>query len=308
MKSPLSKFPSLIITSGAISAAHLQEISTARLLAQAERACLSRDIAGMSLAADALLSLQSDGAHAAGLFYRAMCERRAGREHEAAQLLASVASCQAAPRYSARAIQALGLGYQRKGEHAEAISLYGEAVKAGHAARDAVAFVRAGLTLSEVQSEMGNHNAALDHLRAIRPAVESIGRSQPHYLHHFANEVAFELAQTGRLEEARRFAQFAISSPVVLAYPEWLETAQEIEKQAREKAARNRIQRPAVEQARSTFIKPKLRLVNKPRPRALPASTRRRTGLCAIIRPEQPRSRPILEQICLKIRIRAPSI
>jgi tetratricopeptide (TPR) repeat protein len=299
------KLSSLIITSGAVRAAQLQELSAARLLAQAERAYLSRDIAGMSRAADALLMLQSEGARAAGLFYRAMCERRAGREIEAARLFASVASCPAAPRFRARAMQALGLARQYQGEYTEAVRLYGEAITASHAARDAVAFVRAGLTLSEVQSENGNHDQALDHLRAIRPAVEVLGKAEPFYLHLFANEVAFELLQAGRLNEARRFAAFALASPVALAYPEWLETAQAIERQAEAKAALNA--RPAVQQARKTSPKSKLRLVKKPRPQALPASTRRRIGPVAVIRPEPPRSRSILEQICLKIRIRAPS-
>ena len=306
MKSPL-KVPSLIITSGAIRAAQVQQLSIARLLNQAERLYLARDTARLSQVADELSSIAHPGARAARDFYRAMVLYRSGDSTNAWPLIVSASECKYAPRYQARAIQAIGIEYQNAGDHTEAIRVYNDAVSAARLCGDAVAFVRAGFQFSELKSKEGDHSGALDCLRLIRPAVEVLGKAEPFYLHLFSNEVAFELLQNRRIEEARRFAQFAISSPVVLAYPEWLETAQEVEQQAREKAARNQIVRPAVEQARKTSPKPKLRLVKKPCPVALPAPTRRRTGPVAIIRPEQPRSRPTLEQLCLKVRIRAPS-
>ena len=161
------------------------------------------------------------------------------------------------------------------------------------------------MTLSDLSAIEGDHRTSIEHLKAIRPAVELAASMAPVYAPMWCNNVALDLAGLGRFDEARRFAAFAIASPFARAYPEWRETAQEIEQQAEAKAALN--VRPAVEQARSTPIKPKLRLVKKPCPRALPAATRRTTCPSAIIRPEQPRSRPTLEQISLKIQIRAPS-
>jgi len=61
----------------------------------------------------------------------------------------------------------------------------------------------------------------------------------------WCNNVAVDLAELGRIEEARRFAAFAVSSPYARAYPEWLETAQEI-KQAREASRRRSQPRTAI--------------------------------------------------------------
>jgi hypothetical protein len=180
-------------------------------------------------------------------------------------------------------------------------------VKAARAAVDPVAFVRAGLTISEIRSKEGDHSAALDGLRAIRPAVEVLGQREPYYLHLFSNEVAFELLRTGRIEEARRFAQFAISSPYVRAYPEWAETAQEIE-QAREPiAAHKLILRVVAMPARSKARKRIPRTLFLIRKIVLKAPRRRPQPRTAIFTRELPRSRPTLEQVSLKIRIRAPS-
>lgn len=182
-----------------------------------------------------LLALHHPGAEAAGLFYRAMCERRNGREHQAAQLFAVVAEIEFAPKYRARAIQALGVSHMLRADNGEAVRLYREATHAARAAGDLVAWMRSGVTFSELRSNEGDHKTALETLRAVRPAVEILSRHEPVHAHQFANEAAYELLQAGRLEEARRFALFALSSPVAPAYPEWHETAEEIEQKTASK-------------------------------------------------------------------------
>lgn len=133
MQSPL-KVPSLVITSGVIRAAQLQEISTARLLAQAEHFYLSRDATRLSQVADHLSNLAHPGAQAARDFYRAMVLYRQGNRAKALPLIMSASECAAAPRYQARAIQAIGIEYLVKGDHAEAFRLYREAINAARSA------------------------------------------------------------------------------------------------------------------------------------------------------------------------------
>lgn len=278
-----------------------QDELAVRLAAICEQFYLNRAMEPLTEAAELLMGLPGERARAAGRYYQALVHIRQGDHGEAVTLLESVASCEAAPKFRARAIHSLGVIHRREGDRTEAARLYHQAARL--AGKDSVAIIRAGMTLAELHGSEGDHKSSLAHLRAIRPAVELAARVAPFYLPGWCNDVAIDLAGLGRLTEARRFAQFAIASPFVRAYPEWLETAQEIEQQA--EAALN--VRPAVKQARNTSIKRKLRLVKKPCPRVLHASTRRRIGPSAIIRPEQPRSRPTLEQISFKVQIRAPS-
>jgi len=290
-----------IITRGMLRFA--QDELAVRLAAICEQFYLNRAMEPLAEAAQLLMGLPGERARAAGRYYQALVHIRQGEHGEAVTLLESVASCEAAPKFRARAIHSLGVIHRREGDRTEAARLYHQA--ASLAGKDCITIIRAGMTLSELSTSAGDHESSLAHLRAIRPAVELAARVAPFYLPGWCNDVAIDLAGLGRLDEARRFAAFAIASPFARAYPEWAETAQEIEQQAEAKAALN--VRPAIQQARSTPIKPKLRLVKKPCPVALPASTRRRIGPVAIIRPERPRSRPTLEQISFKVQIRAPS-
>lgn len=292
----------LILTSGVAYSA--QSLSS-RLCAAAERLSLSHDYVSLSQVADLLSTIPHGEAQVASLFYRAIIERSNGREESAARLLEGILSAKAATKYQVRAIQALGAVHRFTGDRREAARLYNQAIERSSA--DLSTLVNGVLARSELASAEGNHERAVADLCAVRPAVELLARVHPVYAPIFANEIAFELAQLGKVDEARRFAAYAVASPLAPRFPAWAETAQEIEQQAREKAARNRIQRPAVKQARKTSPKSKLRLVEKPCLGALPASTQRRTGPVGIIRPEPPRSRPTLEQICLTARIRAPS-
>jgi hypothetical protein len=296
-----------IITSGALCASG--DALANRLAALCEQFYLNRQIEPLTEAAELLASLPSPHARAAGNFYSAMVSFRQGDLARTARLLEATIRTEGAGKYKARAIQSLGIIYRRNADDKHASHLYHYAMRLATRGPqpDFVTIIRAGINLADILGCAGDHRASLEHLRAIRPAIEIAARVAPVYAPLWCNEVALDLAGLGRIEEARRFTALAVSSPFARAYPEWLETAQEIEQQAREKAARNRILRPALQQARKTSPKSKLRLVKKPCPVALPASTRRRTGPVAIIRPEPPRSRPTLEQICLTVRIRAPS-
>jgi len=293
-----------IIKSGMLRFA--QDELAVKLAALCEQFYLNRAIEPLTEAAGLLASLTSPHAQAAGNFYLAMVSFRQGDLINASRLLEATIKTEGSGKYKARAIQSLGIIYRFDGDHNEAFRLYQQAIMRATGPRaDFVTIIRAGINLSELHSSEGNRSAALADLRQLRPAVQLASQVNPVYAPLWCNEVAFELLQAGRLDEARRFAAFAIASPFARAYPEWRETAQEIEQQAEAKAALN--VRPALQQARKTSIKPKLRLVKKPCPRALPAYTRRRIGPVTTIKPEQPRSRPTLEQISFKIQIRAPS-
>lgn len=297
MQSPL-KFSSLIVTSGILRAAQLQDVSIPRLIVQAERLYLARNTAELGRITGALSVIGHPGAFAVARFYRAMMHFRAGQDTQAVPLLESVAGCASAPKYRARAIQSLGSVRQFANNHEDAFRLYREAIRAALRAGDLVACVRAGITISELRSREGDHAAALDELRLIRPAVELLGRSEPYYLHLFSNEVAFELLQTGRLDQARRFARFAISSPLASAYPEWKETALQIEQQT---ARKNSVAVSVAPEPRARQARPKLLLV------VLRFSPPVRVNQLIRFRRRINCNNPTLALVVLVARIRAPS-
>jgi len=274
-----------------------------RMSAAAESLYLNRDYDSLSQVADVLCSLPHEGAQSAGMLYKARCLYRADRTDGRIISLLESASETGPAKTGARAIQALGVVYSRLGNLPEAARLSREAMRAG----DLLTRLRAAFMLSEVASMEGDHQRAFDELRIFRPVVEIVSKVQPYFAGLYCNEIAYDLAQLGRIEEARRFAAFAVSSPFARAYPEWRETAREIE-QAREPiAAHKSILCVVVRPARAKARKPIPRTLFLIQKLALKASRRRLQPRTAIFTRELPRSRPTLEQVSLKIKIRAPS-
>ena len=305
VSSPLLR--QVIIKSGMMGAAS-DELAS-RLAALCEQFYLNRQIEQLTEAAELLVSLPGESAQAVGRFYLATPAAKQGDLATAINLLESVAGCKATPRYRARALQSLGLAYRYKGDRDGARRLY--ELARSNAARlpqqDFVTIIRAGMTLSDLSAIEGDHRASIEQLKAIRPVVELAAIIAPVYAPMWCNNVALDLAGLGRIDEARRFAAFAVASPYARAYPEWLETAQEIEQQAEAKAAHKSILRVEVRLARSRARKRPARTLFLSQKLALKASRRRLQPRTAIFPRELPRSRPTLEQVSLKIKIRAPS-
>jgi hypothetical protein len=65
-------------------------------------------------------------------------------------------------------------------------------------------------------------------LENVSPLVQVVARSNPFYFYTYHNELAFELAESGRLDEAQAACEVALASPYATAYPEWRETGEEI--------------------------------------------------------------------------------
>ncbi|HXG67233.1 MAG TPA: hypothetical protein VNO70_19175, partial [Blastocatellia bacterium] len=79
----------------------------------------------------------------------------------------------------------------------------------------------------------GDHHGALKILENLFPIANSVRWPQPQIYFDYLNSCAVELAEVGRLEEARRFSQIVLASPFSPAYPEWGETLAEITEKAR---------------------------------------------------------------------------
>ncbi|HYP25523.1 MAG TPA: hypothetical protein VE262_02295 [Blastocatellia bacterium] len=301
----------LIITSGMkLSAQSSVESIASQLCAAAESLYLKRDYDSLSQVADVLCSLPHEGARAAGMLFKARSLFSVNRNDEQViKLLESASESKAAPRISTRALQSLGVVCRYNGDIREAARLYNRSIERAASAHsaDLVTVVNATLARSEIISTEGDHGRALDELRAVKPAVELLAQVYPVYAPMLANEVAFELLQTGRIEDARNFALYALASPFAPRFPNWAETAQEIEQAKESKAAHNQIVRAEAAPVRSTARKRTPRTLFLVLKLSLKAPRRRSQPRRAIFTRALPRSRPTLEQVSLKIKIRAPS-
>lgn len=284
-----------------------QDEATRQLAKAAETLYTTRDYEALEELARVLAGMSDARAKAAGVYYIALCERRRGQEVAAARLLQSVVSQEAAPRYKARAMQALRVIHRYAGDCRAAELFYNRAIEQATGPRtDLLTLVNATLARSEIISTDGDHRRALDELRAIQPAVEIVAQVHPVYAPLFANDIAFELLQAGRISEARRFAAYAVASPFAPRFLAWAETARAVEQAEQQKAAQNRIVRVEARPARSTARKrtPRNLFLGKLVLKALLAHLLSRQRVFTISRPD---CLTISALVSLSARIRAPS-
>jgi hypothetical protein len=80
-----------------------------------------------------------------------------------------------------------------------------------------------------VKSLEGDHEGALRTLETLWPVINAVAKYHPLYFYFYHNELAFELAELGRIEEAKETLSVALASPFAAAYPEWSKTRDELE-------------------------------------------------------------------------------
>jgi len=80
-----------------------------------------------------------------------------------------------------------------------------------------------------MRSFEGDHAGSLADLERLFPVMRSFATSYPEDYRYYLNNLAYELGQVGRLEEARAAINVALRSPYADRFPDWAETAQEIE-------------------------------------------------------------------------------
>ena len=185
-----------------------------RLTRIAELAYSQRNIKALEHAGRELLAYDSDAA----LYYLAIAAKWQGRTDEARKLLEAVRG-----PYQSRAIHALGAIHYEAGRFDEAAKFYAEAMHSnrGH---DLLAFVGSQFQASAIKSVRGQHEQSLDVLLSLYDVVRIAAKRHPHLWPTLYNEIACELLELGRIDEAKRAASIATSSPLARFYPEIQET------------------------------------------------------------------------------------
>lgn len=199
-----------------------------KLIRIAEHAYSLRDMETVEEAGLILLNLPLEATQPIGRYYRSLYLKRSGQIDKAQLLLEAIAK-ETNVRYRARATQTLGTIYHEQGNFNEALRLYLEAAKITSFKRlDIQPAFMAHLQLSFIRSDSGDHNGALTHLQKLFPLLHLAARHIPFYFYVYHSDLAYELAQVGRLSEAEAAISIALNSPFAMAYPEWGETRDEI--------------------------------------------------------------------------------
>ena len=159
--------------------------------------------------------------------YQALCAKRKG-DYEGARYLLERVVEEATPEYRARALQVIGLTYHACGEINDALSFY---LTAGKTAIDCapLTLAQSQQMIAVVRSLHGDHRQALNDLERLYPLARAIGKHYPAFYYDYLNSLAVEMGEVGRIEEARNVCRITLASPLAAAYPNWLETRDEIE-------------------------------------------------------------------------------
>lgn len=172
-------------------------------------------------------------------------------------------------RYRARAMHALGTNALAAGDHKTATSFYREVIGivARDPAFDPVTLYFTSRISAVIGGMEGDHRGAVANLEKMFSLARMASSVQPYAYYDYMNTLAVELAEVGRLEQARRASEMALASPFAPAYPEWQETFDEITLKQR-RASRSTV-------AVSGFI---IEPAERPHRRSEAQTTRRHAG------------------------------
>ena len=161
--------------------------------------------------------------------------------------LATVAPIQ----YRARAMQLLAATYGTEGNPEQELYFYVESLKTR------VNTFTALRSIAVLKAKEGFHKRALKDLESLRSFARYL---PPHIYFDYLNSLAVELGEVGHKYEARNVIKHVLESPLIIAYPEWRETVEELKgpnrafavpKPTRQRKAKILIM-PVVEQVEST--------------------------------------------------------
>jgi tetratricopeptide (TPR) repeat protein len=271
-----------------------------KLLAIAETAYTCRDFATVKEASELLMALPVARAQSAGLWYQSVVTSLEGQPAAAFQSLRElIADPHAAPRFRGRAFQTIGVIHEDNGDFDAARELFAESARyiRRESPRDAYVFANAIILHSHTRGIEGDSRQALKELASINGLVEKL--RHPQITAFYFNNIAVELLELGRLDEAAHYSRIACSSPLAFAYAACKETAFEIEQRA---AKRNVIAVAASPEPRKRPAQPRYLLV-----------VLRFSPCVRLAQPKRLRQRvscknPSTARVALVARIRAPSI
>jgi tetratricopeptide (TPR) repeat protein len=197
---------------------------------QARQAYYVRDYRQVTECSEELLNL-SPRSEFAGLYFQALAisQQWKGTNEEPKRIYERLAQ-DAPPAVQSAAMLALGLNALQSTQLNEAKRLLTESYQIhviNHCAP--ITAIHAQSALAAFYSLQGDHDKSSAILNHLIPDIYTLGRAFPAYLGMELNNYAYELSQLGEFQKASRIISSVLSSPFASIYPEWQETAREID-------------------------------------------------------------------------------
>ena len=186
-----------------------------RVVRIAEQAQAFRQYEKVKEAAQILANIPIKQYQTIGHYYMGLCEFRKGKSPK--ELFEQVAEY-APARYGAFAMHSLAAIEARKQDYESEFYWYVESLKV-HPSAEALR------AIAVVKAKEGYHRAAIKDLENILPLARYF---DPLTYFDSLNSLAVELAEVECKYEARNIIRHVIASPLAFAYPEWLETAEDL--------------------------------------------------------------------------------
>jgi hypothetical protein len=166
-----------------------------------------------------------------GLYFCSLVQERLGRHAEACATAArAVERCPDSMK--ARALVMLSSAYWSLSDVSNFTALNLEASRIALTGRTTNfrAFATAQRNLATLRGIKGDNDGAIQILSNTFPLARYVGRLYPAIFLEHLNSLAVELMEAGRLAEASSAASITVASPLAKTYPNWRETAADIDK------------------------------------------------------------------------------
>jgi len=198
------------------------------LVELARHAWTSRQVDLLNQAVSAILALPLDQeVHNVAHYYSAYALGKAGDSDQTTGVLDRLIDT-ALPQHKPRIIVGLAGRHLVDGKLTESTKIYLEACRAS-ADLDPLSKSQALRGLALIRSLNGDHSGSVADLERLFPVMRSLATSYPDDYRYYLNNLAYELGQVGRIDEAKAAINVALRSPNAHRFPDWAETAQELE-------------------------------------------------------------------------------
>jgi hypothetical protein len=197
---------------------------------QARQAYYERDYRRVATAGTELVNLSSRS-ESAGRYFQALALSQQGKsDNDEAQFLFKQLVNEASQPVQAASLLALGVTAYRRNDFREAQILINEAsILANYNNCAPLTSVLSKTAMAAINSGLGNYEESLLIMNEVMPSLIPFGTVFPICLGMELNNYAYDLCQSGDSITASRIIKSVIQSPFISVYPEWLETAKEIE-------------------------------------------------------------------------------
>jgi tetratricopeptide (TPR) repeat protein len=171
-----------------------------------------------------------------GQYYQAINILRRGEPARARAILETLAGSEITPlKYRAKAIKDIGSIYYDSSDYNEAIRLFVEALHAASPryGRDVDSVTTSHWNIAIIRGLLGDNKGAVAALEGLSSPIRSLAAKHPIFFYIYANSLAVEYGELGRIEEAQNAVRIALSTPFTHQLPQILNTAEEIEQKVR---------------------------------------------------------------------------